>query len=173
MCKEYVLYDNTNLYDDRDEIRTELFQEYAEEQDWITESNVPDKMIDDEIQLRDEICWSDLKYSLERMFKNGHYLLTGTCGRWNGNYDGGKFIETVSDLLTCIQHLDYITFTDRDGHLLIDGYHHDGRDHYELKKLTNKGYELASNNYFANDRQLHNTIMNNNFYSCLPRLATI
>lgn len=173
MCKEYVLYDNTNLYSQRDDIREELFQEYAEEQDWYLPADVPDSMIEDEINYRDDIEWEDMKYRLERMLDDGHFLLTGYCGRWNGRYDGGKFIESLQDLLSCISHLDGVTFTDKDGHLMIDGYHHDGYDHYELKKLTKKGYEYADSNYFANDRKLHNTIMNCNFFSCLPRLASI
>jgi hypothetical protein len=67
--------------------------------------------------------------------------------------------------------LDYIKVIDENGHLKIYGYHHDGSDSYELKKLTKKGFEFADRNYFARDRQLHQTIMNNNFYSALPRIA--
>lgn len=173
MCKETVLYDNTNLYSQRDELREELFEQYAEEQDWHLPSDVPDRMIEEEIQYRDEMNWNDVKYSLERLLKDGHYLLTGYCGRWNGRQDGGKFINSYSDLMRCIEHLDGLTITDKNGHLYFDGYHHDGHDHYELKKLTKKGYEYADNNYFTNSRELHNTIFNNNFYSCLPRLASI
>ena len=112
-------------------------------------------------------------HSLKRMFKDGHYLLTGYCGRWDGRYDGGKFIDSYEQLMRCIEHLDGLTIIDKNGHLFIDGYHHDGNDHYELKKLTRKGYELANRNYFENSRKLHNTIMSNNFFSCLPRLASI
>lgn len=64
-CKEIILYDNTSLYSQRDEIREDLFDQYAEEQDWYLPSDVPDKMIEDEIQYRDEMNWDDLKYSLE------------------------------------------------------------------------------------------------------------
>lgn len=169
MCKEIILYDNTNLYDLRDEIRLEIF----EEQDWYLPNDVPDSMIDDEINYIDEIEWTNFKYCLSRLFKDGYYLLTGYCGRWNGRQDGGKFIRSTNEFLSCISHLDGLTITAKDGHLMIDGYHHEGSDHYELKKLTKKGYEYANNNYFANERTLHNTIFNNNFYSCLPRLATI
>ncbi|MEG1726032.1 MAG: hypothetical protein RR313_11625 [Anaerovoracaceae bacterium] len=173
MCKEIILYDNTNLYDMRDEVRLELFEKQAEEQDWYLPFDVPDSMIDDEIHYRNSIEWDDIKYRLQDMLSNGHYLLIGYCGRWNGRCDGGKFIESFAELMNCICHLDCLTITDKDGHLYIDGYHHDGADHYELKKLTKKGYEFAGKNYFANDRKLHSTIFNNNFYSTLPRLAAI
>ena len=62
-------------------------------------------------------------------------------------------------------------FYDKDGHFYIRGYHHDGSDFYEMKKLTKKGYELANNNYFAHDRELHTTIMKFNLFSTLPRIA--
>lgn len=35
-----------------------------------------------------------------------------------------------------IQHLDNIKVIDRNGHLIIEGYHHDGSNHYELKRLN-------------------------------------
>lgn len=34
-------------------------------------------------------------------------------------------------------------------------------------------YEYASNRHFAHDKALHEKIMNNNFFSALPRLADI
>ena len=105
------------------------------------------------------------------MLSKNVYLLTGTCGRWNGTVSGGKFIRSVNDLLSCISHLDYIRIYDKNGHFHIHGCHHDGNDDYELKRLTNKGYELANNNYFAKDRKLHTTLMNTNFYSALPHFA--
>ena len=56
---------------------------------------------------------------------------------------------------------------------IIEGYHHDGHDRYEIKQLTKKGYELARSYGFDKDRHLHNTIMNCNIFSKLPRLATL
>lgn len=173
MSKEHIIYDNTDLYGQRDEIRLELFDEWASDQDWITPIDVPDSMIDDEIEFRDKNEWENAQYRLDKLISSGHFLLTGYCGRWNGRCDGGKFINDVDELLTCLQHLDGITISDVDGHLMIDGYHHDGHDHYELKKLTKKGYEYANNNYFANSRELHNKIFNCNLFSCLPRLTNI
>ena len=67
--------------------------------------------------------------------------------------------------------MDYIKITDRNGHLIIEGSHHDGNDRYELKRLTDKGYKYADRNYFARDRKLHDTIMRCNFYSALPKFA--
>ena len=57
---------------------------------------------------------------------------------------------------------------ERDGHMYIEGFLHDGHDRYELKRLTGK-----SNRHFAHDKALHEKIVNNNFFSVLPRLADI
>ena len=172
MC-EVTIYDNTNLYDDFEAIREQVFEEQADVQDWLLPTDVPDYMVDMEIQFRDEMNWQDCKSCLRRMFKHGYYLLKGTCGRWDGDYEGGKFIDTMDELLSCISHLDGFSIVDKDGHLMIDGYHHDGRDHYELKKLTKKGFEYANNHYFANNRTLHEKIWTCNFFSTLPHLAII
>lgn len=128
---------------------------------------------DDTQEQQDEIIWQDISYELKREFEKNYYLLVGTCGRWDGKAKGGKFISSYADFQSAIAHLDYIKIYELNGHLYIDGYHHDGSDFYELKKLTDKGYEFASSNYFAHSRTLHNTIFNNNFYSKLPRLSQV
>ena len=114
----------------------------------------------------------DTNYQKELLKKND-CLVVGVCGRWNGPAEGGKFISNFYDLMSIIGHLDYYKVTDRNGHLIIEGYHHDGHDRYEIKQLTNKGYALARSYGFDSDRQLHSTIMNCNIFSRLPRLATL
>lgn len=170
---ETILYDNTRDYEKYDEIRQCLFNEFADYQDWLLPSDVPEKMIQEEIATLNSNDWEYLEYKLKEMFKSGYYLLTGICGRWNGPQNGGKFINSYGELMRCIEHLDGLKVSDNNGHLFFDGYHHDGHDHYELKKLTQKGYDYAESNYFSNCRKVHQTIFNNNFFSCLPRLAAL
>ena len=169
--KSYVFYDDTADYEAYDDVRAYLFDLHGEDNGWETADDVPDNWIYDEISEQNNADWRELLHDLGRVFKEDCYLLTGTCGRWCGPAQGGKFINSTDDLLACIKHLDKVKFYEQDGHFYIDGYHHDGSDHYELKRLTKKGYEFADRNYFAHDRQLHTTIMQNNFYSALPRLA--
>ena len=102
-----------------------------------------------------------------------YYLITGTCGKWNGPQACGNFITGWDDFRTFIRHLDTLKIYERNGHLYIEGYHHDGHDRYEFKRLTEKGVEYASSRHFAHDKALHEKIMNNNFFSALPRLADI
>ena len=169
--KETVIYDNNYDCEKFDRAKQYLFDEYAYDIDWDTVDDVPDKAVFEEIDFRDECDWDNFKYKMISLLKNNVYLLTGTCGRWDGPRQGGNFICSFSDLLDTINHLDYLKIYDKNGHLYIDGAHHDGNDYYEIKRLTNKGRELAENNYFAHDRRLHTTIMKTNFYSALPRLS--
>lgn len=169
--REITVYDNYYSYDREKELREFLFEEYAEKYGWTSPDEIPDERVWNEIDFQDHEHWCDVKDELQSLFSENVYLLTGTCGRWNGPAQGGKFIRSVNDLLSCVQHLDCIRIYDKGGHLYIHGSHHDGSDDYELKRLTRKGYELADLNCFAHDRRLHNTIMTCNFYSALPRYA--
>lgn len=170
--REITIYDNYYSYDREKETREFLFDEHAIDRDWNSPADIPDERVFDEIDFQDRELWNDVKAELQSLFDKNVYLLTGTCRRWNGPAQGGKFIRSVNDLLSCIDHLDHIRIYDRNGHLYIHGSHHDGSDDYELKRLTHKGYELADRNYFAHDRRLHNAIMGCNFYSALPRYAS-
>lgn len=169
--REITIYDNYYSTDRENETREYLFDEFADDYEWKTPEDIPDERVWDEMDFQDHAAWDNVKAELQSLLDKNIYLLTGTCGRWNGPAQGGKFIRSFGDLLGCIDHLDNLRIYDRNGHLYIHGSHHDGSDDYELKRLTDKGYEYADRNYFAHDRHLHDTIMNNNFYSALPRYA--
>lgn len=166
-----VLYDNTDLTEIYDDVKARLFDEKGEERGWESAEDIPTLELDTEVYFYDSVIWEDFFEDLQHLFDRECFLITGTCGRWNGPQQGGKFIRSASELMSCLRHLDALKFYDEGGHLKIDGYHHDGKDHYELRRLTPKGYELASRNYFVNDRRLHEAIFNCNIYSTLPRMA--
>ncbi len=170
-AKETILYDSYYNEEKETEARQCLFEEYADEEEWNSPQDIPDYRVFREIELQDDISWDELKFDLEILFRSDYFLLTGYCGTWHGNMEGGKFINTLPELLSVIRHLDDFRIIDRNGHFIIEGSHHDGSDRYELKRLTRKGYELANNNCFANTKELHNTIMKNNLYSGLPHFA--
>ena len=169
--KIITIYDNYYSEEKEENTREFLFDLYADEEGWKTADDIPENRVFDQMSYEDNADWQDVERELNRMFQTHCYLLTGYCGTWRGNLDGGNFIHSINDFLRVIEHLDNIRISDKNGHLIIEGSHHDGSDRYELKRLTNKGYLLAENNYFAKNRQLHNTIMKNNFYSALPHFA--
>ncbi len=170
-AKETILYDSYYSKEKENDARQYLFDEYSKEEKWNTPQDIPDYKVLIEIDQQDSICWENIKFELEILFKSDYFLLTGTCGTWHGKMEAGKFINTFEELISVMQHLDDFKIIDRNGHFIIEGSHHDGSDRYELKRLTRKGYELANSYYFANDRKLHTTIMKNNLYSGLPHFA--
>lgn len=168
--KEFIIFDSYYSIEKEQDTR-KMLVEYDPYENWTSPEEIPEQYVLNEIQYQEEELWREIMDCFDAMFNDNYYLLTGYIGSWRGKLEGGKFIKSTDDLLDALEHLDYIRIIDRNGHLIIEGSHHDGSDRYELKKLTRKGYELANNNYFANDRKLHNTIMKTNFYSALPRFA--
>ena len=168
-----VIYDDTFDNDKFEETRRYLFDEQAEEENWLTPDDVPDLKIFSELHYQYNSDWEFFAQEMKRLLENNTYIITGTCGRWNGPAEGGKFLHSFSDLNSVIGHLDSMKIFDKNGHLYINGYHHDGFDSYEIKKLTKKGYDFARSYGFDHDRKLHFTIMHNNLFSALPKLSQI
>lgn len=169
--KEITLYDSYYSIEKERQTRQFLFEVYGDEESWKSPEDIPQQRVFDEMDFQDGETWRDVKDGLNTLFEKDDYILTGYFGSWRGRLDGGNFIRSLNDLLRVIQHLDYLKITDCNGHLIIEGSHHDGNDCYELKRLTSKGFELANSNYFMKDRKLHETIMRCNFYSALPKFA--
>lgn len=167
--KDIIIFDTYFDIEREKELREIMFEDCAEE--WASPEAIPEQEVQNEMYEQNRTQWECVVDCLDSLLHKNCCLLTGCFGSWRGNIDGGKFINNIDEFLDVIDHLDYIKIIDRNGHLIIEGSHHDGSDRYELKKLTRKGYELADRNYFANDRALHKTIMNTNFYSALPRFA--
>lgn len=166
--KEITIYDNYYSLDREKEIREFLLET---SDSYSSTDEIPDEHVWDEMDFQDREQWSDVTAERSTLFAKDVYLLTETCGKWYGPVQGGRFIRSIHDFLTCLGHLECVRIYDRNGHFYIHGSHHDDSDDYELKRLTNKGYELADKNQFAKDRELHNAIMHCNFYSALPRYA--
>ena len=167
--KEIIIFDTYYSIEKENELRKDMFENELE--DWPSPEAIPEKAVQSEMYERNCDLWEYVIACLESILDKGCCLVTGYSGTWRGNLDGGKFVSNIDEFLDVIDHLDCIRITDQNGHLIIEGCHHDGSDRYELKKLTHKGYELADKYYFANDRKLHKTLMNTNFYTALPRLA--
>ncbi len=171
--KLITIFDSTDYSERYNETRDYLFASRSNDFDWETSDDVPIDMIHDEMNFQEEIEYQYFKDKLEFLLQNRNCIISGVCGRWNEPKGCGRFIQTFGDLSSFLQHLDSLKITDQNGHLIIEGYHHDGHDRYELKCLTNKGYEYADRNYFAHSKELHDKIMNCNFFSALPHLAAI
>ena len=87
----------TVFYDDNDvqsfnSVKNYLFETFAEEEGWISEDEIPDCVIYHEMEEQQRRDWDDFRADLEYLLEKDCYLLTGTCGRWDGPSRGGKFI---------------------------------------------------------------------------------
>jgi len=170
---ETVLYDTTNHTERYDEARDFLFATRADEFDWKTDNDVPEKMIYDEMSFMQSLDYQYFQDKMNELIAQNTCIIMGTCGRWNGRVSCGRFIETFDEFVCFVEHLDEIKIVDKDGRLIISGYHHDGSDEYELKILTKKGFSFAEAHHFEHTKALHESIMTNNDYSALPHLANL
>ncbi len=177
--KQHILFSNYFFENDEfgkdhyDYAREYLFTEYAEDEGWESEDDIPDERVTEEVYQQSEWDWEDFKVEFEHFLKestNG-FLLVGTCGCWDGTYDGGCYVNKFDDLYKFWDHCEYIKVYDEGGHLYIEASHHDGTNYAELKELTCKGSNYADNHRYDSDQEVHDKLWNSNFYTRLPHYA--
>ena len=167
---KHTLYSNYYGWIDEEDIKQELIDCERVE----NEEDITDEMIWDEMRFLEEIYWDDLSYELKHFFEKGNaWLLTGSIGRWDGNCRGGYIFNTFEEFCRCFRDCDYIEITDDAGHLKVKCSHHDGTNFYEVKRVSDFGYEWYDNHgYYIYDKEKVHTIMwNNNFMTGLPHFA--
>lgn len=160
-----ILFDNY-------ELDNELFE--SVKQDYVDggyyEDNIPDDLIYDSINaIKDEELACALDFLEERLdeAENG-LLVTGTCGRWNGRFDGGYIADDLESLLKVTKDCVFIKIWEDNGHVYIKCSHHDGTNYVEIKKLSEKGRNFYENSWDMDERILHEKIWKNNSLSNLP-----
>ena len=156
-----------------DYAREYLFEECDDDVDWETEDDTPDDKITEEVYAQSELDWYDFKVEFGKFLKDSYngFLLIGTCGRWNGTYEGGCYVNSFDDLYKFWEDCRDIKVWDEGGHLYIKATHHDGTNYAELRELTCKGSNYALNHRWDDDREVHETLMSSNFYTRLPHYA--
>ena len=177
--KEHILFSNYFWENDDegkdkyDYAREYLFEEYGEDEEWATEDDVPESRVTSEVYAQSEFDWDDFKYAFGKFLKDSHngFLLVGTCGCWDGTYDGGCYVDKFDDLYKFWKDCRDIKVYDECGHLYIKATHHDGTNYAELKELTCKGSEYAGNHYWDSDQDVHKALWNSNFFTRLPHYA--
>lgn len=99
----------------------------------------------------------------------------GHCGLWYGNRAAGTIFDDFGQMFaTTTQDCDYWKIYDVNGHLYLECSHHDGTNHFEIKRITNKGVAYLKNwesNWSdkRSEQYVHEKIMSR--YSVLPRFA--
>lgn len=173
LYSNYFWENDENGKDAYDYAREYLFEEFAEDEGWETEDDIPDEKVMDTVYADAEMNFDDFKYEFGKFIKDSRngFLLCGICGLWNGTYDGGCYVNNFDDLYKFWDNCSDIKVYDENGHLYIKAGHHDGTNYAELKELTDKGCEYKDNHYWDSDEEVHEKLFNNNFYTRLPHYA--
>jgi hypothetical protein len=151
--KEIVLLDTYPSSKMFDELKADLEREEGE----VSEERVWDKVdesirfaIDDFNEALEEM---DMTFSEHSAVKS-EYVLMGTVGTWRGNMVGGKYLDTLPDLLHAMGGVDYVKVYAQDNRVYIEGSHHDGTHHMELRMrkitTTDERWERLEEEYFEN-----------------------
>ena len=173
LFSNYSWENDENGKDKYDYAREYLFEEYAEDEGWETEDDVPDDRVNKEVYFSEECDWDNFKYEFENFIKDSDYgfILCGDVSTWRGKLAGGCYVNEFNDLYKFWDRCDYIKVYDEGGHLYIEASHHDGNNYAELKELTRKGSEYAGEHYWESDQEVHEKLWNSNFYTRLPHYA--
>lgn len=166
---KHTLYSNYYGWISEEEIRQYLWDcEYIDHLDEAT-----DEMIWNEMHSLEEMYWNDISYELKHFFDKGNaWLLTGSIGRWDGDYRGGYIFNTFEEFCDCLKDCDYIEITDNKGHFEVKCSHHDGTNFYEVKRVSDFGCEWYDNHSWdMYDEELYTKMWNNNFMTSLPHFA--
>ena len=166
MQKEIVIFSN---YVDallNEEEALELLKEKNEGEEEYTQNDILD-YIYEEKRFEEECFLEEFGHFLS----NNTFIVVGTCGLWYGNAEGGTIINGISDFFRLLKDCNFYKITDCNGHLLVQGSHHDGTNYFELKVLNNRGEEFYDRNSYSMDRRKLCTKLFSNTYSKLPRLA--
>ena len=138
----------------------------------IEEDDINDVLIYDYLRMCLDNDFDDFKINFKEELDNHYYVVTGTLGLWDGTHEGGKVIAGWYDLMNLLEDCDYIKVVDDNGLLKVTGSHHDGTNYFEVKELTDKGYEYYKDNEYAlTRRDLCETLFNSEEYSILPMLS--
>lgn len=166
---KHTLYSNYYGWIDDEDLRMSILD--SERVD--NEEEITDEMIWDEMHFLEEIYWDDIAYELKRFFEKGSaWLLVGTLGLWYGKCRGGYIFHTYDEFLKCLKDCDYWEVVDDKGHLYVNGSHHDGTNCYEIKRVSDFGYEWYDNHSWDMcEEELHTKMWNNNFMTSLPHFA--
>lgn len=160
-----VLYNSNNYLDKYDEVKARLEEEFG--------SGVSDAMIEDEIFNMQDDDFEAFAEEVKFYFNLNDFVLVGSLGRWNGRYSVSKIIRSGwREFAEILVDFDSVEISDEDGHLIVECSDHDGSSRFELKELTQKGWEYLNvyDHFYKSEYEDAMTLWNN-FYSRLPRLA--
>lgn len=149
--REYVYFDNyeTDYFEIAREDLNELYG---------TDYDATENDVFDHAATLESFDWDDAKRVVDELLTD-NVVVTGTVGRWNGIYDGGRVYsfrdvkrgtlwdKILSDIgEDCV----YFKISLSGGVIHVKCSHHDGTNYFELRNLTEAGYRAYDDwNYNA------------------------
>ena len=136
-------------------IYTDDFSEY--DKDCLIESifcNNPDLDLDDitdedvydEFLFVNDLNIEDTKDLLDSIDINGQIIAIADLGLWTGRHSGYKYIDTLSDIFTCME--DYNTLSiDQHNNLTLSATHHDGTNYITFRLLKDNLSDTQIENF--------------------------
>ena len=125
----------------------------------------------------EDIVWEEEFASLNDFFSGSHYLLMGSVGLWTGNHAAGTVFDDFEKMFyEAAKDCDYWKLWDMDGHFYFVCSHHDGTNCFEIRRLTDKGYDFIEEwNYNWSDKrreeEIHTIVWEDETMSELPHYA--
>lgn len=157
----------SNPYDFNENDVREEWMELAEINNWDIPEDGPSDT--DLWELWNEKCnndLDDLKAEIDAHKEEGSYLVIASLGLWDGRFPGGKIIEgsLYNAIIECFE--DYNRIYMEGKQLKVDAIHHDGTNHFIIKKLTDRGIEFYNNHYYDyDDRTMHQKLFKDAHYT--------
>ena len=133
-----------------------------------TLEEITDNMAYNWLDFENNLNWENIKDELATFIDNQKHsmLLVGYVGTWQGNANGGIYVNEFDDLYKFWHGCDYIKIYEVRGRLFIEASHHDGTNKAELRCLTDKGQSYRErHDYDFTDEEMHAKLMNNSKYS--------
>lgn len=137
--KTYLIYTNEidrayGSYDEAEHTAREALLEEHEASE-ITENMIWD-WLNDSIQMDSDDFWEQVS-----LVDDGPWLVVADVGTWRGRFPGGKVFDTLQQAVSAIcNNMDYVTVEETDrGSVHASCGHHDGRNHYDLYRLSDRG----------------------------------
>lgn len=151
-------------YDTSNWDRNESIEVYREIYDCEPDEEGLDKFIDDANYRNLEDEEDNVSY-YERKHGYKHYVVLADLGLWNGRADGGKIIRGLwKSISECFE--DYNEIYQEGKRLKVTAIHHDGTNYFQIRELTDRGYEYWQNHqYDMSDREMHQKLFKDSHYS--------
>lgn len=87
-------------------------------------------------------------------------VVCGTVGTWQGDraIRAKRFDNLKGAIYACVKSCDEVVISQRASNIIIDRYHHDGTNHFEIHVLNDKGVRADENRCNLSRREYQLTL---------------